>query len=391
MNQGNMDIRRVVRFLAVGIAFVLVIACGFVQGAMPGGPTNLRVNDVVDPVGVGGMPYFGWYVNDPDMDEVQSGYQILVGSSKAKLEAGEGDVWDSGKVLGDMQNHVAYGGKALTSDSCYYWKVRTWDKGGEAGEWSEAGRFVVGLLGNEDWSGANWIRRDSDEADDYTYYRKRVSMPGKPIERVTVYVSSVHKYALYLNGELVGKGPAYNFPQYQYYNGYDITSQMRGMGVNQFAIFNHWFGGGQGRAKSERGVIMKAVVHFADGSSSVAGTDGRWLQKRAMAWELGQGHRNRGEGVGYVEKIDGRKIEPDWAEVDYDDSEWENVTVVGEHPVKPWTGVMKPDLTRIEERVIKPVSISRDMDGAYMVDLGKVYAGVPLIELLAAMSVKLWR
>ncbi len=368
------------RVWVIGLVLAWVMAGDVVCGAVPGGPTNLRVNDVADPVGVGCGPFFGWHVNDPDMNEVQSGYQIVVSSSAAKLAADEWDLWDSGKVGSDRQNHVVYGGKELASDSCCYWKVRTWDKAGGVGEWSKAGRFVVGLLKNEDWAGASWVRRESDEADDYTYYRKKVSMPGKPVERVTVYVSSVHKYALYLNGELVGKGPAYNFPQYQYYNAYDITTQMRGIGVNQFAIFNHWFGGGQGRAKSDRGVIMKVVVHFADGSSMASGTDGSWLQKRAEAWELGQGHRNRGEGVGYIEKIDGGKLEPDWAEVDYDDSGWGKVTVIGEQPVEPWTGSLRPDLTRIAEREISPVSIMSEEDGIYLVDLGRVYAGVPRIK-----------
>ncbi len=64
--------------------------------------------------------------------------------------------------------------------------------------------------------------------------------------RATVYVTSVHKYALYVNGTLVGKGPAYAFPQFQFYNAYDITGLVTHGTTNLFAIFNHWFGGGSG-------------------------------------------------------------------------------------------------------------------------------------------------
>ena len=130
-------------------------------------------------------------------------------------------------MSGRKQNYVTYNGRKLEADHCYYWKVRTWDKAGLTGKWSEAVKFTVGLLENEDWSGAYWVKRDTDDADDYTYYRKSVILPGKEVERATVYISGVHKYALYVNGELVGKGPAYQYPDKQYYNGYDITALVK--------------------------------------------------------------------------------------------------------------------------------------------------------------------
>ena len=107
------------------------------------------------------------------------------------------------------------------------------------------------------------------------------------------------------------------------------------------------------------------------GLKSVVCTDGTWRQLQAYGWELGQRHRNRGEGVGYVEKIDARKQVVDWNKSEYDDSAWGKVVVIGSHPVKPWTGELQPDLTRIKECQIKPISIDQTADGAYVVDLGK--------------------
>lgn len=361
--------------LMLALSGITLSACA----APPGAPTHLRVNDAAEPVGLGSTVYFGWLVNDTDSNEIQTAYQVLVASSSSNLSADNGDVWDSGQVSSRQQNHVAYEGPDLMSDRRYVWKVRTWDKDGLEGAWSEPAGFVVGLLANADWSYANWIRRNSSEADDYTYYRKQTTLPAKQIDRATVYISSVHKYALYVNGSQVGKGPAYHYPRYQYYNAYDITPLIKAGTANQFAIFNHWFGGGQGRPQSARGVIMKAVVHFDDGTSTVIGTDGTWRQSRAEAWDANQPHRNRGEGVGYIEKIDARKLEPDWFKPGFDDSKWEAADVVGAHPVDPWTGTLAPDLTRIVERVIAPVEIKRRKNNRYLVDFGKVYAGMPRI------------
>jgi len=365
-----------VRALLTGCTAMVV--AGLLQAAPPLAPSHLTVDDAVGPVGTRARPFFGWRVNDPDAGELQTRYQVRVGSTAETLVGGRADIWDSGEVAGREQNHVAYGGPDLHGDRAYFWQVRTWDKDGAPGPYSAPARFVVGPLTAADWAGATWIRRASDEPDDYTYYRKATDLPAKPVLRATAYVTSVHKYELFLNGHLVGKGPAYQYPQYQYYNGFDVTALVR-PGANLFAVLNHWFGGGQGRATSARGVLMKTVIHYVDGTTVTVGTDGSWKQLRAPGWVPGQAHRNRGEGVGYVERIDARLHLTDWHRPDFDDSAWATAEVIGPVPTAPWVNVPQPDLTRIVEREVVPASVKRLDDNTWLVDLGKVWAGVPRV------------
>ena len=107
----------------------------------------------------------------------------------------------------------------------------------------------------------------------------------------------MQKYALYVNGTLVGKGPIYAFPMFQFYNAYDITGLVAPGVANQFAMFNHWFGGGSGRVAAQRGVLMEAIIHYANGTSVVVGTDGTWKQSQAKSWTTGQSSRG-GSGTG---------------------------------------------------------------------------------------------
>lgn len=358
-----------------------VFAIGAIRplpAAAPLAPSHLAVDDAVNPVGTRARPFFGWRVNDPDAGEIQTRYQVRVGSTADALAQGRADVWDSGEVASRQQNHIAYAGPDLAGDRAYFWQVRTWDKDGTPGPFSAPARFVVGPLTTADWAGASWIRRVSDEPDDYTYYRKTIELPAKPVLRATAYVTSVHKYELFLNGHLVGKGPAYQYPQYQYYNGFDVTALIR-PGANLFAVFNHWFGGGQGRATSARGVLMKTIIHYVDGTTVAVGTDGTWKQLRAPGWIPGQAHRNRGEGVGYVERIDARLHLTDWQRPEFDDSAWAAAEVIGPVPTAPWVNVPQPDLTRIVEREIVPASVRQLDDKTWLVDLGKVWAGVPRV------------
>ena len=355
--------------------------------ATPSAPANLRVDDVSAPVGTEAVPYFGWLDNDANANEIQTAYQILVATNAADLAANFGDVWDSGQVASGSENHVVYAGVPLTADTQYYWQVRTWNREGNAGPYSTNSAFEVGLLSNSDWSAASWIWRSSSASDDYTYYRKSTGLPAGTITRATVYVSSVQKYALYVNGTLVGKGPIYAFPRFQFYNAYDITGLVAPGVANQFAIFNHWFGGGSGRVAAQRGVLMEAIIHYADGSSAVVGTDGSWLQSQAKSWTTGQSSRG-GSGTGYIEKIDARNLTPTWFQPGFDDSAWANVAVFGPQPNSTFSGTPLPDLTRIVETVITPVSVTHLTGSNYVVDLGKLYSGVPNILFSGGTSGK---
>ena len=193
--------------------------------ASPEAPDNLRSFDKYNPIGTENKPYFAWYVNDADDNEIQTAYQILVASSIDNLNKDNGDIWNSGKVNSRMQNYVYAGGKPPLSATRYYWKVRTWDKDGNISPWSAPATFGTGLLSNRDWAGAKWIKRDSDVEDDYTYFRKRTILPNKTIFRATVYIAACHSYELYVNGKFIGKGSNNHYPQYSYYQcmGYQLS------------------------------------------------------------------------------------------------------------------------------------------------------------------------
>ena len=158
------------RLAALGLLLGAVAASAF--AAAPSAPTNLRVDDVAEPVGTEAAPYFGWLDNDTNANEIQTGYEILVATYAANLNANFGDVWDSGEVASSQENHVVYAGAPLTADTQYFWKVRTWNREGNASPYSTNATFTVGLLANSDWSGASWIKRNTSTTDDYTYYRK---------------------------------------------------------------------------------------------------------------------------------------------------------------------------------------------------------------------------
>lgn len=101
-------------------------------------------------------PRLSWVLDSAARGQKQTAYQILVASSLEKLNSGQGDMWDTGKMESNQSVNIPYNGKALESSKRYYWKVRVWDKNGEVSAWSSPSWWEMGILNQEEWK-AKWI------------------------------------------------------------------------------------------------------------------------------------------------------------------------------------------------------------------------------------------
>jgi alpha-L-rhamnosidase len=364
----------------------------------PGSPTHLTVDGLVAPVGLGQDDVnFGWYLGDDRRGAVQSAYRILVSRPLlAGRDRGRSvGVWDSGRVKSPRQAFVHYAGPRLAPDTTYEWTVQTWDGEGVASSVSHAQSFDT-ALGNHDWH-ADWIKRLTAEPDDnatslnlqsglgiwankdeYTYVRKDVRLDASPIVRARAYVSADQQYELYVNGSIAGKGQAFQFPDRQYYETLDVTRLLRAGADNAFGIVYSWQGPGKGRAPGEPGVIAHISVLHADGRSDLITTDGTW-RVLPGAWLPGTQRDEEGDPVDYTEYIDGPAEPVGWDRPGYEDAAWAPATVIGAHPVTPWTHLV-PLRARIVYTPIHPVSITRLPSGAVVADFGKVYAAIPKVS-----------
>ena len=118
---------------------------------------KLRCEYLVDPIGIDEtQPRLSWIVSSAERGEKQTAWQVLVASTPEALAAGQGDLWDSGKVSSDATSQIVYAGSALTSRMECYWKIRSWDKDDQASAWSAPAKWSMGLLQAADWQ-AKWI------------------------------------------------------------------------------------------------------------------------------------------------------------------------------------------------------------------------------------------
>ena len=122
-------LKRVAAALLSAILLITAVSGG-VSAQNAGGAmeiSELKVNNLVEPLGIDTTPQFRWLNSADGYGRYQSAYQIVVASTPEKAAAHQGDLWDSGKVAGADNFDIPYAGKTLSSRSRYYWSVRVWE------------------------------------------------------------------------------------------------------------------------------------------------------------------------------------------------------------------------------------------------------------------------
>lgn len=123
-----------------------------------GVPTGLTVEYIRDPRFtkiIDSKPEFSWVV--PKEAVIQKGYQILVSSSREKIDNNIGDVWDSGNVRSGNSVDVEFGGEPMSENTEYFWKVRIFDQDNRLSEYSEPQKFITGTFGDK-LTSHNWFQ-----------------------------------------------------------------------------------------------------------------------------------------------------------------------------------------------------------------------------------------
>ncbi len=344
---------------------------------------NLRCEMLNNPVGIDTeSPRISWRISSSDRGVTQLSYQILVASSMQKLNAGEGDVWNSGIVKSSQSQWVSYAGQSLKSNGRYFWKVKVTTNAGES-SWSEPAQWSMGLLSQNEWK-AQWIGLDKlmpwDSDTQFSrmsarYLRKEFT-PKKKIAHATVHISGLGLYELYINGQKVGDrvlAPApTDYRKTTLYNSYDVTALLKdkanAMGVTlgngRFYTMRQNFKNYKIPTFGFPKVRLVLIMEYTDGSKDVVGSD--------TSWKINADGPIRSNNEYDGEVYDARKELGNWTEPGFNDSSWESAQRV----TLP-SGTLRAEMTagmKIVDK-IHPVSITELPGKRYILDMGQNMAG----------------
>jgi len=363
-------------------------------------PVGLRSEYQIDPLAVDAVqPRLSWRVESKAQAEVQSAYQIVAASSRELLNRDRGDWWDSGKVETSQTLGVVYQGAPLGSSQAVFWKVRVWDKAGQASPWSKAAKWEMGLLSPDDWK-AQWLNdgkanphTDADfyQEDPAPLFRKEFAVTNKVV-RARLHMAGLGYYEARLNGQRIGDqvlDPGWTrYSERTPYSTHDVTEQIR-RGDNCLGVTpgNGWYNPLPLRMWGRRNLredvpigrprfIAQLEVEFKDGTRQTVVSDPTW---KVAAGPI------RLNSIYLGEIYDARFEQAGWDLAGFDDHTWRQPGLASE-PVGPLRAQAQPPIRITRE--IKAVSVTEPKPGVFLCDLGQNFAGWARLQLCAPAGTK---
>ncbi|HDP36192.1 MAG TPA: rhamnosidase, partial [Candidatus Hydrogenedentes bacterium] len=268
-----------------------------------------------------------------------------VSDAAEKIEASEGNFWDSGKVAGDDSILIPYAGKTLQPRTDYWWRVRVWDDADMPSPWSATAHFSTGLPEEEGWQ-AHWIGCDAAGAGDLTsagvapltaarwiwhdegnprekaprakrLFRRNVTLPDNAvIVNALLLIAADDTAKVWINGKPVGVGQP-DMKNWKQANLYLVDALLQ-PGENSIAIE-------AANDRASAGLIATLRITLRNGAVIDCVTDGDWKSSALLPSD-------------------------EWRRPDYDDLAWRPVADVAAFGDAPWTE------TRFEAARFKPVA-----------------------------------
>jgi len=359
-------------------------------------PEYLRCENLIDPLGIDDVtPRLSWYSESQQREQKQTAYQILVASSVEKLNANEGDLWDSKKISSDQSINIIYNGKQLTSGMQCFWKAKIWD--GNASEWSKAAKWSMGLLNKTDWKG-NWIGLDKAVGNDKLetestilsarMLRKEFGIKKK-IKRATATICGLGMFEISFNGHKIGDqvlAPALSeYSKRSFYMTFDVTKDLI-EGENAVGVIL-----GNGRFFAMRHtvptntetygfpkVILQLDIEYTDNSRQSIVSDKTW--KITANGPIIANSEYDGEDY------DARKEMPGWDKAGFDDSNWMRAEKVAD-PSKKLSAQMIAPIKIMQ--TMKPKSVKEIKPGVYIYDMGQNMVGWVSLKVKAKTGAKI--
>ncbi len=335
-------------------------------------------------------PEFSWILQSEERGTLQTAFEIIVSDDQKKPDAG--NCWQSGKIQGNRTFGIRYAGKPLKSFTRYFWKVRVWNKKGEASDWSQPSWFETSMMKTSDWK-AQWIsdQRPLPSKDEDFYretpnplLRKEIKVK-KEVKSARLYIAGLGYSIAYINGQRVDDQmldmPWTQFGKQIMYNTFDVTSLLR-KGKNAIGVMlgNGWYNPmpinlfQQWNLRNYLTVgkpCLKAKLRitYSDGTTETAVTD--------ESWKSGDGPVLK-NSVYLGEWYDARLEQKGWTTANFNDSKWQKAKV----ETGPKGQLIARYIPPIRAtKILKPVKITEPKPGVYLFDFGQNFAGMPRLKV----------
>ena len=341
---------------------------------------DLKSEYLVNPIGIDvKSPRLTWKINDSRRGAIQKSYDICVGTDSAKVAAGKGSYWKTGKINSSSQM-VVYDGNQLKPYQKYYWLLKVWDKNNQKIKSEKLASFEMGMMDINNWKGS-WVSDSWDKNKKESPYFRYEFSAQKKIKKARVYIAAAGLFELYINGKRVGDhqlDPTYTrFDRRNLYVTHDVTALLDKSNAIGVLLGNGWFNH-QSKAvwhfdkaswRDRPKFCLDLKVTYEDGSVETIVSNSNWKNS------LGALVFN---SIYTAEHYNAQLEQNGWNTFGFDDSKWKNSI----NTTAPSKNIVSQALHPIKHvKEIQPVKMNKISPQQYIFDLGRNIAGISKIKV----------
>jgi hypothetical protein len=360
---------------------------------------NLKCEYKVNPLGIENTsPQLSWQIQSSGKNVLQTAFRILVADNQEALDANNGNVWDTKKVLSSASIRVNYAGQQLKPAKSYYWKAMIWDNNGNQSHWSKPATWQMGLLTKADWKDARWIayeilpdsandilppgaKKDKFTGSNVQPLLRREFEVKRPVARATMFISGLGHFEMSFNGKKIGDhflDPGWTkYDKQSLYVSFDVTEQLK-QGTNAVGVM---LGNGfyyippvanrYRKLKVAFGypkMICRLLIDYKDGSSENIVSDNSW---KTAAGSIVFSSIYGGEDYDANLELTG------WDEPKFNDQAWKAVQLV-DGPETLNSQMQEPVKVM---QTFSPKKVTQLKPAVWIYDLGQNASGIPQIKV----------
>ena len=232
---------------------------------------------------------------------------------------------------------------------------------------AEAGTKALAQTAKMQWK-AEWIwpavTAVPVHPNQFMRFRKTFQLTGVPADaHIAVFADS--RYQLYVNGHLVGRGPARGPVFWGYYDVFNVAKYLK-PGKNVIAAEVRWLDAPMGWFReppgaADHGGLLCQLMMGTGPNRKVMATDTSWKAQEDKSMRWGQPRMNG--ALPQVEVTDGSLINPGWNQPNFDDSHWLPVKITSgqnnepELPLDPFAHLERRPMRYPIELKISPAKV----------------------------------
>ncbi|WP_256761053.1 alpha-L-rhamnosidase N-terminal domain-containing protein [Cohnella sp. WQ 127256] len=227
---------------------------------------------------------------------------------------------------------------------------------------------------------AKWIwAQERDRGNNHYVEARKTFMLQVLPEQTLLRITANQEYKVYINGVEVGRGPSPCDNRSQYFDSYDVISQLR-LGVNVVTVTAYNFGTDSivtGQRQGPGGLLCQLDVYSSPDQiipEVILATDEDWKCRTSPRWRRDSIRMHQWGGYREIYLAD---QEDSWEDTDYDDSSWESAAIVArvEDVNSPWPQLIAREIPVLKSSILRPVSLLGEQ--AY---LGLIHNGHSVLE-----------